>query len=1046
MIFELAQDFHEALAAMPKEHPRRRILGLLEEAIRMDLHFINCHSTTLFQCMWNNCWWYDSPEAQNFHEEPTEGWSKENAPWSQDGEKLYRLLENWRTERQESVWIRSLHPPNSPLGSKLMGMLEGHDDAVTALAFSADSGLLVTGSEDKTLCLWDMKTGKCRKIQTKHKITAVALSPDAKLLASAFGFPEETLCIWSTETGQCLDTYSKQFMHVDSIAFSPDGALFASAGKYSREIIVWSVETGECTHKLQAENDISSIAFNPDGRLIVAAADSISVWDIKNEKRHYSLEGSTGLSSRVMCSPVQNLVASGVGNTVRVWDMQSGKCIRTFWDKQYGVTSLAFDPSGNLLASGSQADHPTVVRLWNVHTGVCLHVLEDHTSTVNSVEFSPDGRMLASASDDRTVCIWDVEAGQCMHIIEKNNARAYCVAWPKSNTGLFAGYSDNCARMWDIRTWECVREFQGHNKSVSGLTASPDGKFLATGSFDNTVRLWDVQTGHQCFSWELQGWIGALAFNNSGTRIAVGLSDGTILIWVLSTGKCEFTLHGHSHVITSIAFSHDDRHFISTSPDSLRIWESERGECRTILQNWIRCLSAIYSPDDTMLALGGSGIHICDPETGQSLCELGGHGNAVTDISFSSDGDFVTSSSKDKTVILWEVNTGQRVRIFDGHESEVTSVAFSPDDTCIASGTKDNKIYLWRPHFGQNQMRLKARTHYLRISDFTCSYDGSVFATTSGTRAFVWTSTGGLSPVLLDEHLDDILQIVISSDGSRLASLSRDDRVRIWNTQSGTCLYTERFSEDASVTMDFDPKGRLLAIATDEMPTRGTVTIVSVGQIPSESKWHQLSGHSDNVERTVFSPDGNLLACSSKDHTVWLWCNLYNDPNDWECCQILQHPSTVYSMCFSSCDFFLASLSIDRIIRIWDSMNGNLIAMLESDGRDFKAAFSPNGVILATLAHSEKGTIVRLWDIKAAQIFRQITGATDVRAAAAFASGHYSHLLVCYGKSNDALIIGNDFTLAGYVPYRIVDCATPDGYRWLTCSTDKIHIFEVEPQ
>lgn len=62
MIFPLIQDFADAVAAMPEAHPRRRILALLDEAIRRDVPFVERHPTTLFQCLWNSCWWYDSPE------------------------------------------------------------------------------------------------------------------------------------------------------------------------------------------------------------------------------------------------------------------------------------------------------------------------------------------------------------------------------------------------------------------------------------------------------------------------------------------------------------------------------------------------------------------------------------------------------------------------------------------------------------------------------------------------------------------------------------------------------------------------------------------------------------------------------------------------------------------------------------------------------------------------------------------------------------------------------------------------------------------------
>ena len=80
MIFELAKDFSATLAAIPQDHPKRRILRLLEEAIRRDVHFIARHPTTLFQCLWNTCWWYDCPEAADHYIEPEGGWPPGEPP------------------------------------------------------------------------------------------------------------------------------------------------------------------------------------------------------------------------------------------------------------------------------------------------------------------------------------------------------------------------------------------------------------------------------------------------------------------------------------------------------------------------------------------------------------------------------------------------------------------------------------------------------------------------------------------------------------------------------------------------------------------------------------------------------------------------------------------------------------------------------------------------------------------------------------------------------------------------------------------------------
>jgi len=58
MIFSLVEDFAATLDAMTREHPRRRTLELFLKAIRRDVHFIDRHPTTMFQCMWNTCWWF----------------------------------------------------------------------------------------------------------------------------------------------------------------------------------------------------------------------------------------------------------------------------------------------------------------------------------------------------------------------------------------------------------------------------------------------------------------------------------------------------------------------------------------------------------------------------------------------------------------------------------------------------------------------------------------------------------------------------------------------------------------------------------------------------------------------------------------------------------------------------------------------------------------------------------------------------------------------------------------------------------------------------
>src|SRR5436309_654503 len=94
-------------------------------------HFLARHPTTLFQCAWNRGWWHDCPEAARHYEPPPGGWPPEGPPWGRSGPKLHALLERWRRVKEEQtpgfLWVRSLRPPDLPLGSALHTVFRGHE-------------------------------------------------------------------------------------------------------------------------------------------------------------------------------------------------------------------------------------------------------------------------------------------------------------------------------------------------------------------------------------------------------------------------------------------------------------------------------------------------------------------------------------------------------------------------------------------------------------------------------------------------------------------------------------------------------------------------------------------------------------------------------------------------------------------------------------------------------------------------------------------------------------------------------------------------------
>jgi hypothetical protein len=184
LVFNLAGTFSEAIGGMPIDHPRRAVLQLLEEAIRRDIHFMARHPSTLFQCLWNSCWWYDCADAakhyavaETSHSEP---------PGQQASPQICDLAESWRERKQAPgfLWVRSLRPPDAPLGTAQKAVLRGHVGAVWSVAYSPDGQHIASGSVDKTARVWNAFTGQellCLR-EGIAAVWSVAFTPDGRHL------------------------------------------------------------------------------------------------------------------------------------------------------------------------------------------------------------------------------------------------------------------------------------------------------------------------------------------------------------------------------------------------------------------------------------------------------------------------------------------------------------------------------------------------------------------------------------------------------------------------------------------------------------------------------------------------------------------------------------------------------------------------------------------------------------------------------------------------------------------------------------------------
>ena len=153
------------------------------------------------------------------------------------------------------------------------------------------------------------------------------------------------------------------------------------------------------------------------------------------------------------------------------------------------VRSVAISPDNSRALTGSE-DH--TVRVWDVDSGQCLRVLEGHSNSVLSVAWSSDARRALSGSSDNTVRLWDVDSGQCLRVLEGHSNSVLSVAWSSDARRALSGSDDKTVRLWDVDSGQCLRVLEGHSDNVWSVAWSSDARRAFSGAINGVWREWDV--------------------------------------------------------------------------------------------------------------------------------------------------------------------------------------------------------------------------------------------------------------------------------------------------------------------------------------------------------------------------------------------------------------------------------------------------------------------------------------------------------------------------------------------------------------------------
>jgi WD40 repeat protein len=682
-------------------------------------------------------------------------------------------------------------------------------------------------------------------------------------------------------------------------------------------------------------SNVTHVAFLPDGKAVLTVSQDgiVRVWDLETGKelRRFGKKaaevgplvgtaavkivaragmGAFGMGGfGVAVAPDgKTLAVAGADNAIAVWDVATGKELRSIKVPPVGLGAFLFSPDGKTLAGrGAQ---PTIY-LWDVTTGKELRQLTTPATSqrgiffagglgMASMAFSHDGKVLASAEtsfDNRklvaAVKLWDVAAGKELRQFPAGEQTIVTtLAYAPDGKTLAYGIQ-NAVHVCAADTGKEVCQIKGLDAGVVGLVYSPDSKTLAAkGMQDGTVRLFDAQTGKprrqlgeaaavaNPFVMAGMGGVGRdLAFSPDGKLVANG-EGTTVRLWEAATGKEHGADRGHHRSVTSLVVAPGGVVVSRGGDNTIRVWEAATGKQQSRFAAAAGTTCVALAPDGRTAAVGNAdgSVRLHETATGKELLKLKGHANGAAAVAFSPDGKTLASrGSTDNTIRLYDAATGKDLREIKIPAPEAPGGAgvvmvrmgafgfggfgmglvFSPDGKMVASPVLGN---------GQNLPGGAAGTpNALTLWD-------------------VSTGKEVRSITLKPEH--GFTSFAFAPNGRTLAAENPDQTVSLWEVASGkerARLGTPPAPAPGpaaqvmwvnivgafgggmdSPTLAFAPDGRTLAV-------KGTDSSVHLWDVAAGKELTPLKGHEGSVTTVAFSSDGKTLASAANDTTILLW-------------------------------------------------------------------------------------------------------------------------------------------------------------------------------
>lgn len=690
------------------------------------------------------------------------------------------------------------------------------------------------------------------------------------------------------------------------------------------------------TLKFKHDGNPVDVVFASDGKSLYSSSSDGTVrqWNLQNGRAIKTWDIGKPLGALALSNNGQILaVAEGYRQTpnldpasltaqeeyaVHLIELSSGKVTRKLQGMQAAVLCLAFSADSQFLSAGTLQGKTDPIQIWNVATGKLEKTFKSLHSILN-MAWSKDGGKLFVTTSDRSFGSYDTNHGMQMQSIREKGMIYSMALSPDDKLLAIAGDTVDesntlCIKLYDTSEWKLIGSLTGHSSSIVGLAFQANGQNLVSTSArpEASVKVWNLQQKTATSQYlGHQNDIQAVALSATDQTIATASLDGTMRLWYPAQVKPPETLYSAKSPVWALACA--GKQLLTTSADNQ---------------------AAVF-----------------DAETGKEMVRYREHEAPVTAGCFRRDGQLVATGSGDKTIRLWEPATGKTVHVLTGHTGVITALVFSLDGKKLYSTSADKTVRAWnletkQPIFVKDQ-------HRSVVTSLALNADGSLLATGGADNIIrIWRVHDGSELRSLIGHTAAITGLAFSPGGTLLASVGADGLTKIWEPATRS---------DALRTLS-GHVGQLMAVAFSPdlqyLATAGADETIRIWNLMSFTEMRALKGHADWVTSLAFSPEGDVVFSSSVDGTVRRWIESKAfEPLHYG------HDHAIRYLAISPAGDRLISGSEDGRMILWDTASGNELSSIRAHAAPLQMlAFSNDG---QQLISTDKELLFKWWSVPA---------------------------------------------------------------------------------